>query len=118
MSAMASCTSSNAFHILAPLEQSTQKLAAILAGDARTGDFICLYGDVGAGKSVFRCLEAQTLASHGQSVTVRHWTACATGISLDTETQMLFVLKICIVSQLLQLCMPVQPSLHQSSSPR
>ncbi len=75
MSAMASCTSSSAFHILAPLEQSTQKLAAILAGDARTGDFVCLYGDVGAGKSVFRCLEAQTLASHGQSMTVRHWTA-------------------------------------------
>ena len=42
-------------YILAPVEQSTRRLAAILAADARPGDCICLHGDVGAGKSVFRC---------------------------------------------------------------
>ncbi len=54
MNAAASSADSTAFHILAPLEQSTKKLAAILAKDARQGDCICLHGDVGAGKSVFR----------------------------------------------------------------
>ena len=54
MRAAASSADSTAFHILAPLEQSTRKLAAILAKDARLGDCICLHGDVGAGKSVLR----------------------------------------------------------------
>ena len=54
MNAAASSADSTAFHILAPLGQSTRKLAALLARDARVGDCICLHGDVGAGKSVFR----------------------------------------------------------------
>ena len=35
-------------------ESATQRLAALLASDLRAGDCYCLFGDVGAGKSVFR----------------------------------------------------------------
>ena len=54
MRAMALSADSSTFQVIAPLEQGTKKLAVILAGDARVGDCICLHGDVGAGKSVFR----------------------------------------------------------------
>jgi hypothetical protein len=40
---------------VAPTESSLQHLADLLASVARRGDCICLYGRVGAGKSVFRC---------------------------------------------------------------
>jgi hypothetical protein len=39
---------------ISPTESSTGALASMLAQTARTGDCLCLYGDVGAGKSVFR----------------------------------------------------------------
>lgn len=39
---------------IAPAETSLQCLAAILASVCQSGDCICLYGRVGAGKSVFR----------------------------------------------------------------
>lgn len=54
MSSTAPSQSTNTIQILAPLEHSTGRLAAILAKSARAGDCICLHGDVGAGKSVFR----------------------------------------------------------------
>lgn len=37
-------------------ELSTQQIAALLARDLQPGDCYCLYGTVGAGKSVFRCI--------------------------------------------------------------
>jgi hypothetical protein len=39
---------------VAPSEASLQHLAELLASVAQQGDCICLYGRVGAGKSVFR----------------------------------------------------------------
>lgn len=39
---------------VAPRESATQHLAALLAGDLRAGDCYCFFGEVGAGKSVFR----------------------------------------------------------------
>lgn len=40
--------------VISPTEQSTNQLAALIAKRAIKGDCICLHGDVGAGKSVFR----------------------------------------------------------------
>ena len=54
MRSTASSADSNTFKVIAPLEQGTKGLAVILAGDARVGDCVCLHGEVGAGKSVFR----------------------------------------------------------------
>lgn len=39
--------------LIAPTEQATSSLAAWLAQDVQPGDCYCLYGSVGAGKSVF-----------------------------------------------------------------
>ena len=39
---------------LSPNERTTNTLAAYLARGADVKDCVCLYGDVGAGKSVFR----------------------------------------------------------------
>ena len=73
MNASRASADSTTFHILAPLEQSTRRLAAILAEDARRGDCICLHGDVGAGKSIFRwCLSRASRAKY--TVTI---VACA-----------------------------------------
>ena len=41
--------------LLAPTEAATQRVAECLASKLHAGDCICLYGSVGAGKSVFRC---------------------------------------------------------------
>eukprot|EP00899_Mesostigma_viride_P014993 jgi/Mesvir1/23495/Mv22337-RA.1 len=38
---------------LSPSEEATEALATVLASQARAGDVLCLYGDVGMGKSVF-----------------------------------------------------------------
>ena len=54
MRTAATSADSNTFNVIAPLEQGTKGLAVILAGDARVGDCVCLHGEVGAGKSVFR----------------------------------------------------------------
>ena len=40
---------------LATNEAGTASLAAVLAARAVAGDALCLFGDVGAGKSSFRC---------------------------------------------------------------
>ena len=39
--------------LFAPTERATERIARLLAADARAGDVICLHGDVGMGKSVF-----------------------------------------------------------------
>ena len=44
----------HALSMVSPDESSTGALASVLAQTARQGDCLCLYGDVGAGKSVFR----------------------------------------------------------------
>lgn len=49
---------------LSPTEQSTNRLAAYLAKEAEVKDCICLYGDVGAGKSVFRYLIGLLVVAH------------------------------------------------------
>jgi hypothetical protein len=49
---------------LSPTEQSTIRLAAYLAKEAEVKDCICLYGDVGAGKSVFRYLMGLLVVAH------------------------------------------------------
>jgi len=46
---------SQQLRVIAPTEAATQRLAELLAEHARPGDCICLYGQVGAGKSFFRC---------------------------------------------------------------
>lgn len=45
----------NQYSLRARSETATQRVAQLLAAEAQAGDCICLYGDVGAGKSVFRC---------------------------------------------------------------
>lgn len=42
--------------LLAVSERATSRLAALLAEERRAGDCYCLFGDVGAGKSFFRCV--------------------------------------------------------------
>ena len=42
-----------ATRLFAPTERATERIARLLAADARAGDVICLHGDVGMGKSVF-----------------------------------------------------------------
>lgn len=44
---------SRATRLFAPTERATERIARLLAADARAGDVICLHGDVGMGKSVF-----------------------------------------------------------------
>ena len=41
--------------LFAASEEHTRRLAQLLAEGSQAGDCICLYGDVGAGKSFFRC---------------------------------------------------------------
>ena len=41
------------WRFLAPTERATSVLALLLAQQAQVGDTLCLYGDVGAGKSAF-----------------------------------------------------------------
>jgi type II secretory pathway predicted ATPase ExeA len=53
-SAAPAAASAAAAVYLAPAEEHVQQLAALLARDRRAGDCYCLYGSVGAGKSVFR----------------------------------------------------------------
>ncbi len=43
-----------AYNFVSPSEAATAALARKLASELRPGDCYCLYGDVGAGKSVFR----------------------------------------------------------------
>lgn len=53
-SAPSSSSSSNDAGVLvlfAPTLRATERVAALLAADARRGDVLCLHGDVGAGKS-------------------------------------------------------------------
>ena len=45
----------SAVTLLSPYEQTTNRLAAIVASVSKAKDCVCLFGDVGAGKSVFRC---------------------------------------------------------------
>uniref|UniRef100_A0A383VCJ7 tRNA threonylcarbamoyladenosine biosynthesis protein TsaE n=1 Tax=Tetradesmus obliquus TaxID=3088 RepID=A0A383VCJ7_TETOB len=51
--AAGSAAAAAAAEYLAPAEEHLQHLAALLARDRRAGDCYCLYGSVGAGKSVF-----------------------------------------------------------------
>ena len=53
---------SQQLRLIAPTEAATQRLAGLLAVDAKPGDCICLYGKVGAGKSVFRCAPQESLS--------------------------------------------------------
>lgn len=39
--------------LVSPRPESTRRLAARLAEEARAGDILCLWGDLGAGKTVF-----------------------------------------------------------------
>ena len=45
------------FSVLSTSHNATEHLAALLAADMRAGDALCLKGDPGAGKTMFRCVE-------------------------------------------------------------
>ena len=47
-------TALSSVSLVSPTEHTTQHLASLLAQRATLGDCFCLYGDVGAGKSVLR----------------------------------------------------------------
>lgn len=48
------CTSTATAMYIAPTEAHLQYLASLMAQERNAGDCYCLYGSVGAGKSVFR----------------------------------------------------------------
>ena len=53
MRASASSATPRAVQLLAPTVEAVECLAALFASHTRAGDCYCLFGDVGAGKSVF-----------------------------------------------------------------